>query len=185
MRQIMFVLVAVAALAGAVASMAPAPAQNDGEAAPIFGITIPPGYRDWKLISVAHEEGNLNDLRAILGNDIAFKAARDGTLPYPDGSIVARVAWSYDPLEESSKAFGTPIFRGRGTQERGSIHGQRFKKIRRDGRLGVRAVQRRQTRERGGAQHLLSLPRDRQSARSCLQPLRAVTAHTLALRFAL
>ena len=108
MRQIMFVLVAVAALAGAVASMAPAPAQNDGEAAPIFGITIPPGYRDWKLISVAHEEGNLNDLRAILGNDIAFKAARDGTLPYPDGSIVARVAWSYDPLEESSKAFGSP-----------------------------------------------------------------------------
>ena len=106
MRQIVFVLVAVAALAGAVASMAPAPAQNDGVAAPIFGITIPPGYRDWKLISVAHEEGNLNDLRAILGNDVAFKAARDGTLPYPDGSIVARVAWSYDPLEESSKAFG-------------------------------------------------------------------------------
>ena len=106
MRQVVFVLVAVAALAGAVASMAPAPAQNDGVAAPIFGITIPPGYRDWKLISVAHEEGNLNDLRAILGNDVAFKAARDGTLPYPDGSIVARVAWSYDPLEESSKAFG-------------------------------------------------------------------------------
>ena len=106
MRQIVFVLVAVAALAGAVASMAPAPAQNDGVAPPIFGITIPPGYRDWKLISVAHEEGNLNDLRAILGNDVAFKAARDGTLPYPDGSIVARVAWSYDPLEESSKAFG-------------------------------------------------------------------------------
>ena len=42
MRQIMFVLVAVATLAGAVASMAPAPAQNDGAAAPIFGIT-PPG----------------------------------------------------------------------------------------------------------------------------------------------
>jgi cytochrome P460 len=108
MRQIMFVLVAVAALAGTVASMVPAPAQNDGEAAPIFGITIPPGYRDWKLISVAHEEGNLNDLRAILGNDIAVKAARDGTLPYPGGSIVVRVAWSYDPLEESSKAFGSP-----------------------------------------------------------------------------
>ena len=106
MRQIMFVLVAVAALAGAVASMAPASGQADGEAAPIFGVKIPPGYRDWKLISVAHEEGNLNDLRAILGNDIAVKAAREGTLPFPDGSIVARIAWSYDPLEESSKAFG-------------------------------------------------------------------------------
>jgi hypothetical protein len=47
-------------------------------AAPISGITIPPGYRDWKLISVAHEEGNLNDLRAIVGNDVAIKAYREG-----------------------------------------------------------------------------------------------------------
>jgi hypothetical protein len=78
----------------------------DEESAPIFGIKIPPGYRDWRLISVAHEEGNLNDLRAILGNDIAIKAAREGTLPYPDGTIIARLAWSYHPLEESEKAFG-------------------------------------------------------------------------------
>jgi hypothetical protein len=43
------------------------------EAAPISGVTIPAGYRDWRLISVAHEEGNLNDSRAIQGNDIAIK----------------------------------------------------------------------------------------------------------------
>jgi hypothetical protein len=108
MRRIAFVLVAVAALAGAIAYMAPASGQADGEAAPIFGVKIPPGYRDWRLISVAHEEGNLNDLRAILGNDAAIKAARDGTLPFPDGTIIARLAWSYDPLEESVKAFGRP-----------------------------------------------------------------------------
>ena len=76
------------------------------DSSPIFGVKIPPGYRDWRLISVAHEEGNLNDLRAILGNEVAIKAARDGTLPYPDGTIIARLAWSYDPLEESEKAFG-------------------------------------------------------------------------------
>ena len=70
-----FVLFAVAALAGVVAYTAPASGQADGEAAaPISGVTMPPGYRDWRLISVAHEEGNLNDLRAILGNDIAIKA---------------------------------------------------------------------------------------------------------------
>jgi len=106
MRRIVFVLVAVGALAGVVASMAPASGQSDGEAAPVFGVKIPPGYRDWRLISVAHEEGNLNDLRAILGNDVAIKAAREGTLPYPDGAIIARLAWSYDPLAESEKAFG-------------------------------------------------------------------------------
>ena len=63
MRRIVFVLVAVAALADMGAYTASG--QADGEAAPIFGIKIPPGYRDWRLISVAHEEGNLNDLRAI------------------------------------------------------------------------------------------------------------------------
>jgi Cytochrome P460 len=106
MRRIVFGLVAVGALAGVVTYMAPASGQVDGEAAPISGIKIPPGYREWRLISVAHEEGKLNDLRAILGNDIAIKASREGNLPYPDGSIIARLAWSYDPLEESEKAFG-------------------------------------------------------------------------------
>ena len=41
----------------------------EDETSPIFGVKIPAGYRDWRLISVAHEEGSLNDLRAILGND--------------------------------------------------------------------------------------------------------------------
>ena len=106
MRRIVSVLVAVVALGGVVAYMASASRQADGEAAPIFGIKLPPGYRDWRLISVAHEEGDLNDLRAILGNDVAIKASREGNLPYPDGTIIARLAWSYDPLEESEKAFG-------------------------------------------------------------------------------
>jgi hypothetical protein len=30
----------------------------------------------------------LNDLRAILGNDIAIKASREGTLPFPDSTIL-------------------------------------------------------------------------------------------------
>jgi hypothetical protein len=105
MRRIVFVLVAVVALAGVVAYMAPASGQADRQVAP-NGVKIPPGYRDWRLISVAHEEGNLNDLRGILGNDVAIKAAREGKLPFPDGTIIARLAWSYDPLEESTKAFG-------------------------------------------------------------------------------
>ena len=108
MRRIVFVLAAVGALAGVVASMAPASGQSDGEAAPVFGVKIPPGYRDWRLISVAHEEGNLNDLRAILGNDVAIEAYREGKLPFPDGTIIARLAWSYVPSEENNQAFGRP-----------------------------------------------------------------------------
>jgi hypothetical protein len=107
MKRIAFLLVSVVALAGVVAYIAPASGQAAGEAAPIFGIKIPPGYRDWRLISVAHEAGNLNDLRAVLGNDIAIKAYREGKLPFPDGAIIARLAWSYVPSEENNKVFGT------------------------------------------------------------------------------
>ena len=105
MRRIVFVLVAVGALAGVVATWPPH-RDRPMERPPRSSESNSPGYRDWRLISVAHEEGNLNDLRAILGNDVAIKASREGKLPYPDGTIIARLAWSYDPLEESSKAFG-------------------------------------------------------------------------------
>ena len=141
MRWAVFVLVAAGALAGLVADMGPASGQSDGEAAPISGVKIPSGYRGWRLISVAHEEGSLNDLRAILGNDIAIEASRKGQLPFPDGAIIARLAWSYDPLEEKQQSlWPSPIFRGRATQEWGSVHGQGLKKIRLDRRLGIRSV---------------------------------------------
>lgn len=55
---------------------------------------------------MAREEGNLNDIRAKLGNDVTIKAYREGKLPFPDGTIIARLAWSYVPLEESKEAFG-------------------------------------------------------------------------------
>lgn len=73
MKQITFLLLAVATVAAAVAFTARASRYTD-EAAPIFVTEIPRGYREWRLISVAHEEGNLNDIRAILGNDEAIKA---------------------------------------------------------------------------------------------------------------
>ena len=106
MKRIAFLLVAVIALAGMAEYMAHASGHADDEAAPIFGIKIPPGYRDWKLISVAHEAGNNNDLRAILGNDVAIKTYRDGKLPFPDGTIIARLAWRYDSSAENNKVFG-------------------------------------------------------------------------------
>jgi len=107
MRRIVFGLAAGVALAGAVLWMAPASGQSD-RATGLFGIKIPPGYRDWRLISVAHEEGDLNDLRAVLGNDLAIKAYREGKRPFPDGAIIARLAWNYVPSKENNKAFGRP-----------------------------------------------------------------------------
>ena len=106
--RIAFLLLAVAAVAGVVVHMAHASGHGDGEAAPIFGVKIPTGYRDWRLISVAHEEGDLNDIRAILGNNTAIKAYREEKVPFPDGTIIARIAWSYVPSEENNRVFGRP-----------------------------------------------------------------------------
>ncbi len=74
--------------------------------APVFGIKLPTGYRDWGVISVAHEAGRNNDLRAVLGNKIAIKAYRTGKRPFPDGSMIARLAWSYVPSPENDQVFG-------------------------------------------------------------------------------
>ncbi len=57
------------------------------------GINLPPGYKDWRLISIDQRTDN-HTLRAILGNDIAVNAARAGkTNPWPDGAILGKLVW--------------------------------------------------------------------------------------------
>lgn len=107
MRQITFLLVAIATLAGIIGyHIVPVFGQTDKTTVPIYLSKMPEGFRDWKLISVAHEEGNLHSLGAILGNDIAIKAYRDGKLPFPDGAIIAALHYSHVPSEENNKVFG-------------------------------------------------------------------------------
>ena len=107
MRRITFLLVAVATLGAVVVFVATTSRHVTAqEATPIFVTNIPAGYRDWRFISVAHEAGELNDIRAVLGNDIAIKAYREGKLPFPEGAIVGRIAWSYVPSKENNKSFG-------------------------------------------------------------------------------
>ena len=112
MRWIGFTLT-IAALGGVATCLAPASGQVDGDAAPIYGIKIPSGYRDWRLISVNHlagAGGNLKQMRAQLGNDIAIEAFRAGKLPFPDGTIIAALHWNEVSSEENDKvlAIGFP-----------------------------------------------------------------------------
>lgn len=76
------------------------------QGSPGFGVTLPPGYRDWPVISVAHEAGNNNDIRAILGNEIAMKAVREGTVSYPDGAIIVRLAYEFVSSARNNAVFG-------------------------------------------------------------------------------
>jgi hypothetical protein len=172
-KRLTFFLAALATLGGVVAFRAPASGQTDAEAAPSYGIKIPPGYRDWRLISVAHEEGNLNSFAAILGNDVAVKAYREGKLPFPDGAIITALHYGHVPSEENNKVFGRPQSFVAGTPTNIQFM-VKDSKVRQDGRLGVRSLQRRQTRRRGVDEYLLPLPQSGQSWRSRLHPLRTV-----------
>jgi hypothetical protein len=112
MRRIVFALVGIGMFAGAAAVTRSVSGQSAGEAAPIYGIKLPQGYRDWHLISVKQLTGkqltggggNLRQLRAELGNDIAIKAFRDGTRPFPDGAIIAALHWNEDSSDFDNQA---------------------------------------------------------------------------------
>src|SRR5580704_11732936 len=106
MRRTVFLLVAFATLGGVMAYMVPVLGQADETSAPVHLTKIPSGYRDWRLISVAHEEGNLHSFAAVLGNDISIKAYREGKVSFPDGAIIAALHYHHVPSEENNKVFG-------------------------------------------------------------------------------
>jgi Cytochrome P460 len=106
MKNLTFCLVAAATAAALVAPLTPASGHASGESAPAFVTEMPHGYRDWQWISSAHEAGKLNSLGAVLGNETAMKAYREGKLPFPDGTILAALHYSYVPSEENNKVFG-------------------------------------------------------------------------------
>jgi mono/diheme cytochrome c family protein len=61
------------------------------------GIAFLPDYKNWKTISSTERFDNQN-LRVILGNDIAIKAIAENHInPWPDGTAFAKVAWFQQP----------------------------------------------------------------------------------------
>ena len=106
MSRMAWLLVAAVALPALLVCWVGSARAEGGALASMKEIPIPPGYRDWRLVTVAHEEGDLDDIRAVLGNDLAIEAYRAGTLPFPDGAIIARLAWSHDASEENDRVFG-------------------------------------------------------------------------------
>ena len=95
--------VMVASAAGALASRA-AERADPGPASPIYSVTVPQGYRQWPLIAPAQEAEPLNELRAVLGNEAAIKAYRENTLPFPDGTVLAKLAWKHVQSPEFAPA---------------------------------------------------------------------------------
>jgi hypothetical protein len=111
MKQLGVLVFAVVMLAGVAAYMPHASAQSDADSSPIYGVKVPAGYRDWQLIAVnqLHFAGHGEQLRAQLGNDIAIKAFKAGTLPFPDGSIIAAIHWTRVESESNNKVLDGPF----------------------------------------------------------------------------
>ncbi len=116
MKRIVFLLVAVATLAGFLASRTSASSNpreqaSPVEASPIYGVTIPPGYRDWKMIAAAQllVPGKIDQLRAQLGNDIAIRAYKEGTRPFPDGSVIVALHWNRVPSKDNNEVLAGPF----------------------------------------------------------------------------
>jgi hypothetical protein len=104
MKRMALALLGIGALAAALATAAVSE-QSDREDSPIYGIKLPQGYRDWRLISVKQltGAGGLKQLRAQLGNDIAIAAFREGKLPFPDGAIIAALHWNEASSDADNK----------------------------------------------------------------------------------
>lgn len=108
MNELTKTAIAAAVAAGSLLLLLSAGFADDG-ASPIFGVMIPQGYRDWTLIGVGREDG-LEELRGIVGNQIAVDAYKKGQEPFPDGTTLVKLAYKHVPIDgvEGAYTSGTP-----------------------------------------------------------------------------
>ncbi|WP_322087513.1 cytochrome P460 family protein [Burkholderia sp. BCC1999] len=101
-------LVAGVLLGGALSANGPAAfaeqPKPDAAASPIYGVTIPPGYRKWEMVAPAEEAAPLDELRVVLGNPVAIRALEQATLPFPDGTILVKLAYKRKQSDEFASA---------------------------------------------------------------------------------
>jgi Cytochrome P460 len=106
-------VIVLVAITVSLVTLSPSRAPGELALSPIFGVAIPPDYRHWELVGVAHETG-FDELRGIVGNATTIEAYRAGTLPFPDGSILVKLAWKHvQSTEFKPRSFPGPPRRSR------------------------------------------------------------------------
>ncbi len=78
--------------------------QKPRSAAPIYGVTLPAGYRDWPLVAPAQEAAPFDELRVVVGNPTAMRAYRKNVRPFPDGTVLVKLAWKREPSPDFASA---------------------------------------------------------------------------------
>lgn len=122
------------------------------DASPIFGVTIPSGYRQWELVAPAEEAPPLNELRAVVGNKSAIDAYHTGKLPFPDGTVLVKMAWK----RVQSPEFASATIPGSATTVQVMVKDSR--KYAATGGMGIWSICKRSAGRRGPAPHVLCLP---------------------------
>jgi hypothetical protein len=188
MRRIVFALAGVVAVAAIVGYISPVYGEAPPDTAPSFLKEIPPGYREFGLISVGHlTAGKLSQLRSQIGNDIAIKAYREGKLPFPDGSIVAAIHWNEQASEENTSALASLRIGGVALQSSvaGAVENIQFmvkdsKKYAATGGWGFGDFKDGKPRRSGADEDMLRLPPACERSRSRFCPLRTFKLRTTA-----
>ena len=84
--------------------------KNLSNLSPIYGVALPSGYRDWRLIAANQLiTPKVDQLRAQFANDIAIQAFKKGTLPFPDGAIIAAQHWTRVSSDSNNKVLAGPF----------------------------------------------------------------------------
>lgn len=113
-------IVPLACLAANVEGCGSVSAKGSGrETSASNGVTLPPRYRELQLVTVAREQGRLDDVRAIVGNSAAMRTFREGQRPFPDGTIIVRIAWSYESAPDDDKVLGDSVSHVAGVPKNG------------------------------------------------------------------
>jgi len=105
LRLLVFAAAACLPLAAVPCALFAGPEAPQGAAAsPLFGVAIPQGYRGWQVVAPSHRPDK-DEIRLVLANDVAMAAYRAGTLPFPDGAVLAKLAWKRVKSAEFADAF--------------------------------------------------------------------------------
>jgi hypothetical protein len=70
-----------------------ATAAGEGRPTAATGVELPPDYRSWVAVAPSHRTDK-GHMRMMLANPTMARAYQQGTLPFPDGSKIAKLVYN-------------------------------------------------------------------------------------------
>jgi len=76
----------------------------------VTGVALPEGYRQWTAVAPSHRTDK-DHIRMMLANETMARAYRNGALPFPDGSSIAKLVYkaAKSPEWEGAIVPGEPV----------------------------------------------------------------------------